>query len=405
VTIRILKTAFAAVVICALVPRNPIAAQVSTTVSPSTAWMTSTNYLGITNFRCDCTVGPAADNGARRFIFRSEPMVLGVVRGSPSYGILSRGDVITHINGYSILTSEGARRFSSIEPGDDVDLTFKRDGRTMKASLHASEPRANTYVIAPEASGYSIGYDYTPTPAMPATPSVPVAPAPGAWGAVVTPRPPEPAYPTIPAAPMIIATPGTTVWATTPAIPAVPAIPAPLGWFGFSIRCNDCGWSTSRSDDSPVWESDEAPELSMVAAESPAGRAGLRAGDRITHIDGLSLMSREGARRFGRVRPGQKVRLTVRRGDTSITRELTLATRPELRAARAAIAATVPRPPRAMIAPSMRRELRYTGQLDNVSVEVWSAGGPSVEKIGDTMVITTGSSVVRIKVDPKKAKD
>jgi hypothetical protein len=53
----------------------------------------------------------------------------------------------------------------------------------------------------------------------------------------------------------------------------------------------------------------------------------------------------------------------------------------------------------------MRRELRYSGQLENVTVEVWSPGGPTVEKIGDTMVITTGASVVRIKVDPKKSRD
>ena len=140
----------------------------------------------------------------------------------------------------------------------------------------------------------------------------------------------------------------------------------------------------------------------MVAAESPAGRAGLRAGDRLTHIDGLSLLSREGARRFGRVKPGEKVRLTVKRGSTTLTRELTLVARPEVRAA---IAATTAIAPRAATPPSMRRELRYSGQLDNVSVEVWSAGGPTVEKIGDTMVITTGSSVVRIKVDPKKSPD
>jgi hypothetical protein len=52
----------------------------------------------------------------------------------------------------------------------------------------------------------------------------------------------------------------------------------------------------------------------------------------------------------------------------------------------------------------MRRELRYTGNLDNVTVEVWSPGGPSVEKIGDTMIITVGASVVRIKVDPKSKR-
>jgi hypothetical protein len=40
--------------------------------------------------------------------------------------------------------------------------------------------------------------------------------------------------------------------------------------------------------------------------------------------------------------------------------------------------------------------------MDNVTVEVWSPGGPTVDKVGDTMVITVGTSVVRIKVDPKK---
>ena len=108
------------------------------------------------------------------------------------------------------------------------------------------------------------------------------------------------------------------------------------------------------------------------------------------------MLSREGGRRFGRVRPGQRVRLTIQRGSSTFVREVTLGTRPEVRAA---MAATTPRTP---APPSMRRELRYTGQIDNVSVEVWSAGGPTVEKIGDTMVITVGASVVRIKVDPKK---
>ena len=137
----------------------------------------------------------------------------------------------------------------------------------------------------------------------------------------------------------------------------------------------------------------------MVEAESPAGRAGLRAGDRITHIDGISILTPAGARAFGAVVPGQRIRLTVVRDGNSMTRNLTLATRPEVRAAIAASSPRVPATPRAVVAPSMRRELRYTGQLENVSVEVWSAGGPSVERIGDVMVITVGSSVIRLKVD------
>lgn len=137
----------------------------------------------------------------------------------------------------------------------------------------------------------------------------------------------------------------------------------------------------------------------MVSQESPAGRAGLRAGDRIIAIDGLSILSSEGSRRFGNVEPGQRIRLTVKRGNSTIVKEMTLTRRPEAVAAIAALAATLPRPP---VPASMRRELRYSGQLDNVSVQVWSVGGPTVEKSGDTMVITVGASVVRIKVDPKK---
>jgi hypothetical protein len=56
-----------------------------------------------------------------------------------------------------------------------------------------------------------------------------------------------------------------------------------------------------------------------------------------------------------------------------------------------AVGALTPRPP------ALRRELRYTGQLDNVSVEVWSAAGPTIDRNGDTITITVGTSVIRLK--------
>jgi membrane-associated protease RseP (regulator of RpoE activity) len=143
----------------------------------------------------------------------------------------------------------------------------------------------------------------------------------------------------------------------------------------------------------------------MISRGGPADRAGLRVGDRMTHLDGVSIASREGARKLGAVRPGQRVRVTVLRDGKSITRDLTLGTRPEVRAA---IAATTPRAPTARaapgapVAPRFRRELRYTGKLEDVTVEVWSPAGTTVERVGDTMVITVGTSIVRLKVDPKK---
>jgi hypothetical protein len=133
----------------------------------------------------------------------------------------------------------------------------------------------------------------------------------------------------------------------------------------------------------------------MVSRDGPAARAGLIAGDRITHVNGVSILTRAGARAFGRVRPGQKVRLTVLRDGKPLTRELTLATRPELRAA--AVVAGFGSTPRPAAGVNLRRELRYTGQLDNVSVEVWSAAGPTVDRNGDTITITVGTSVIRLK--------
>ena len=393
-----------AVIVSALAPRAASHAQAASGGGRSTATMTSTNYLGIENFQCDCTLTSGDRPGSRRFLFRSEPVVLGVRRGGPSYGILERGDVITHVDGRSIRSAEGGRRFAAVVPGNDVELTVRRDGRPFKAVIHAGE--APFVYSFPDGSGYGIGWQEPPTPAVPPEPPTPSARSrvlPGVTphvGAVVPVQPALPAHPSPGAVGAVGAVPGAVGYGYSVATPPTPAIAArPLGWFGFSIRCNRCGWSTNSSDDSPVWESETSPELSRVDPESPAGRAGLRAGDRITHIDGHSILSRLGARRFGSVRPGQRVRLTVQRGTSTLERELTLGTRPE---ARAAIAERAPRPPRAPSSPTARRELRYTGQIDNVFVEVWSPGGPTVDRIGDTMVITVGTSVVRIKVDPKK---
>ena len=108
---RIMKALFAAVVICALVPRTDAHAQ-GPVARAMTAWSTATNYLGIDNFSCDCTLSFGSPNVPRRFVFRSEPIVLGVAADGASYGILRRGDYITHVGGYSILTTEGARRFA-----------------------------------------------------------------------------------------------------------------------------------------------------------------------------------------------------------------------------------------------------------------------------------------------------
>ena len=410
----LMMSAWIAVVVCAIFPHMlPGQTTVGTNRGRLTAWMTATNYLGIDNFECDCTLSFDSRSNARHFTFRSEPVVLGVRREGPSDGLLQRGDVITHVDGKSITTAEGGSRFAAISPGDDVDLTIRRNGRTMKVSLRASKGVSTAYTLSPRAPGsYSSSWEMPPAPRSPeaaaaAPPVVVWTPAPeppqGAMSAQPA-LPPEPTTPSpsaVPARPAVPTTPRaigySTVWPEMRVMPVVPSMPR--GWFGFSIKCNGCGWTATSPSADPVWESDEVPQIARIETGSPADRAGFRNGDRITHIDGYSILSREGARRFGRVRPGETIKLRVTRGTKTLEKSLTVSTRPEVRAAQAArstgvIART--------IAPSARRQLRYSGTMDNVTVEVWSPGGPTVDKVGDTMVITVGTSVVRIKVDSKK---
>jgi hypothetical protein len=413
-------TALSAVVVCAMIP-TPGHAQVTTSTRTSvgvgSTRGSTLGFIGIANVKCNCTF-MTDDDGSRTFTFRSNPVVLGIYEGSPADGALERGDTITAIDGYALMTAEGARRFANIQPGQRLTLNVSRSSRRMTLLLKASNVGSGDVrafgTRAPVVSSGSWSYDFPgtpppPEPAIPAEPAIPpmtprpaTAPMPGAvvWGV----RPPRSIAGVVaPATPATPAVSGVYVYGPTPPTPPVAAIapvpamapvppmpPSPTGWFGFSIKCSECGWSQQRDDDSPVWESSSPPELSMISRDGPAARAGLLAGDRITHVNGVSILTNAGARAFGRVRPGQTVRLTVLRDGKSLTRELTLATRPELRAAIAASGPT-PRPS------ALRRELRYTGQLDNVSVEVWSAAGPTVDRNGDTITITVGTSVIRLK--------
>lgn len=313
--------------------------------------------LGITSIECDCTFDGRNPN-ARGFRFRSDPVILDIADGGPSDGLLWPGDTIFDVDSRPLRSLTGGMRFANIRPGQTATLGIRRRGRTLHVAITAVPVRSD------DPSGLG---EYSP-----------VAPRnfDRYYGAPRAPRastPPSVALP--PRAPGAPSTPRPGVMAVPPRVPDSPA--SPRGWFGFSIRCNDCGWSRNGNEPYPRWESTTPPEISLIAPGSPADRAGFKTGDLITHVDGQSILQPEGSRRFGMLKPGQRVRLTVSRNGQSITRDLTLGERPGFG--------------------SRRNTLRYTGRVSNVDVEVWSPQAATVQREGDTITISVGASTIRVK--------
>ena len=126
----------------------------------------------------------------------------------------------------------------------------------------------------------------------------------------------------------------------TPAPPAQPATPAPAaaptpmaaprwesqgqgqgqrrGWFGISLSCDEC--FIQRGPGRVAYVS--APAVVSVESGSPAWQAGMRSGDTLVSVEGLSVTTPEGFERFATTLPGQSVRVGLRRGGES--REVTV---------------------------------------------------------------------------------
>jgi peroxiredoxin len=63
-------------------------------------------------------------------------------------------------------------------------------------------------------------------------------------------------------------------------------------------------------------DQEDAPVVQTVLAEGPAGKAGVKVGDRITHVQGRSVLDSDDVQRcLSRKKPGEEITLTVQRGE------------------------------------------------------------------------------------------
>lgn len=367
--------------------------------------------LGISSIECDCTIQTFAGARPRLWRFRNEPRIRSLREGSSASAVLREGDVITAIDGHLITTREGGRRFANPSVGTPVTLAIRRDGRTISArlapeSVCADEtvlgytpiaPRVQTMLRAP------MTLRAVPEPPAPlATPEAPATPA-------VPPRAPR--------APRAMTMPGWR-WEGGAALPDRVFEVVPRGWFGMSLNCSDCSLEGGEGDQPPVWTFSSFPEVGMVEPGSPASRGGIRAGDRLTHIDRIALNTDEGGRRFGGVRPGQTVEFTLRRDGAERRLTAVAGTRPEPRAAQMEEVIGRLRELRTLDSERMSAEmarleaelammrarqvsqdkrLRYAGSVGGSDVEVRGLHNVVVDDSGDEIVIITSDARIVIK--------
>ena len=332
--------------------------------------------IGISSFECsNCTMFTTRDDGRRSWNFSAEPTIRTVEPGSAADGKIEDGDRLVAIDGHLITTAEGGDRLANLTPGETVSIVVRRGSREMTLEV---VPRSE----CPRSGGAAAA------PAIAASPSplrVPYVPRPD--------RMPAPAVP---------ATPATGV--SVGAVPRPTLDLLPSGWFGFGIQCTECRWSVDDEDGTSEWEFSTPPEISSIQAGSPAAEAGLRRGDVLLEIDGESLVTEEGGRRFGSVKPGQDVRWTYTRDGETRTTTATAAERQ---------APTAPLPPASPSAgyagvssgvgytAADLRALRYSGLVGETSVEVRGAGSVVVNIIdpGREIEIVTADSRTRIRLD------
>ncbi|NIM50812.1 MAG: PDZ domain-containing protein [Gemmatimonadales bacterium] len=97
-------------------------------------------WFGFTVICRDCTVRKRRGGEETLWSFRTPPKIRAVFDRSPADRAgLEAGDVLTRIDGIPLTAGRGARRFSTVQPGETVLLTVQREGGSLTVRIAAVE--------------------------------------------------------------------------------------------------------------------------------------------------------------------------------------------------------------------------------------------------------------------------
>jgi len=96
---------------------------------------------------CNCDIKVSTEGEPPVWRFREPPEIYSVETGSPADRAgLRRGDILLEIDGVDLTSDEGGRRFGAVEPGQEVEFTYRRGGDTRKTGIAAEERHVEVIV-------------------------------------------------------------------------------------------------------------------------------------------------------------------------------------------------------------------------------------------------------------------
>jgi membrane-associated protease RseP (regulator of RpoE activity) len=265
--------------------------------------------LGITSMSFRGSMRYNTENGERSWYFQAEPEIHKVDPKGPAVGKLEGGDVIVAIDGLPITTRQAGQKFANVAPGEGVKLTVRRGGRLVDTAIvpRAVCPEDHPMIIDP--ADLTIGSTVLENLGLTVEKLSRLAEVEARYDEIRAELEGLFGSLEVPAAPGRPGEPG--------AIPAPRPFPKHPAWFGMSISPDGCTFKAtikaSKTGGPLEWRFDTPPKVGAVEPGSPAEKAGIEAGDRITHIDGLKIDSDEGGKRFSSIKPGETVEVKVRR--------------------------------------------------------------------------------------------